>query len=123
MRPFHPVLLRSVPRARVPLLGLSALGVLDGLLAVGQALVLAWLVADVVAGSGLGIPAFVLLLLRALRGLVSGGTERVSAAAGQWIAAALRGRLLQHWLRRPEEHRPAPATAVTRATEGAATIE
>jgi len=123
MRPFHPVLLRSVPRARVPLLGLSALGVLDGLLAVGQALVLAWLVADVATGSGLGRPALVLMLMLALRGLVSGGTERVTAAAGQRIAAAIRARLLQHWLQRPEEHRPASATAVTRATEGAAAIE
>lgn len=123
MRPFDPVLLRSVPQARVPLLVLSALGVLEGVLAVGQALILAWLVADVATGAPVGRPALVLVLVLALRGLVSGASQRVTSTAGQQVAAAIRARLLRRWLRCPEERRPTPDTAVTRATEGAATIE
>lgn len=123
MRPFDPALLRQVPAARLPVLALGVLGVVTGALAIAQAVTLAWLVTVIVAGEPLRTPAVVLLALLVARGVVTGVAEVVSGWAGQRVAAGVRRHLLRRWLRLPEEDRPAAEQAVTRATEGVASIE
>lgn len=123
MRPLDPALLRQVPAAQLPVLALGVLGVLSGALAIAQAVTLAWLVTVVSTGGPLRTPALLLLGLLVARGLLAGVAEVVAGWAGQRVAGAVRSRLLRRWLRVPEEDRPAPQEAVTRATEGVASIE
>ena len=145
--PFDPRVLRLVPAARGPLVGLLALGVAAGLTAVAQAFaVAAVLVAlvqpargwDVMACLGWAIGAFV------LRGALAGATEIVAAHAGAVVSGGLRAALARVVLARPVDlgpgghgsdspavassgaERPAPADA-DRAqlllTSGAASVE
>ncbi|GAA1148250.1 thiol reductant ABC exporter subunit CydD [Ornithinicoccus hortensis] len=123
MRPFDPALLRAVPAARRPVAALGALGTAGGLLAVGQALLVAWLVTAVATGGPLRVPALALLGVVLARGLLAALAERVTASAGQRVSAAVRRQLLRRWLTVPEELRPAPEVALTRATEGAGSLE
>lgn len=123
MRPFDPALLRHVPAARLPVLALGVLGVVTGALAIAQAVTLAWLVTVIATGGPMRTPALLLLGLLIARGVLSGIAEVVAGWAGQRVASAVRSRLLRRWLRLPEEDRPASQEAVTRVTEGVASIE
>ncbi|WP_392424947.1 thiol reductant ABC exporter subunit CydC [Barrientosiimonas humi] len=123
MRPFDPRLLRAFPETRSPLAVLGALGVVGGLLAVGQAFALAALVVALVEQRSLATPAVALVVLLAARGLVAGGQELAAARAGSVVASAVRRRRLGAWLRRPAEQRADAAAALTDSTDGAAAIE
>lgn len=123
MRPFDPELLRRVPAARAPVAALSVAGVVAGMLAVAQAVCLAWLASSVVTGGTLTAPLTWTVALLVARGLVAGAQESVAGWAGQRVASGLRSQLLRRWSRLPEEARPQPDDAVRRATDGVAAIE
>ena len=123
MKPFDPALLRLVPASRAPVVALSVAGVLGGVLAVAQALCLAWLASTVVTGGALGASLWWTIGLLAARGLVSGLQQWVAGWAGQEVAAGLRVQLLRRWSGLPEGARPDPDEAVTRATDGVAGVE
>ncbi len=123
MRPFDPALLRAVPEARRPVTTLALVGVGQGVATVATAFALSSLVVAVVRGTPLGVPAAYLAVLFAARGVLTYAGERVAAAAGVSVSAAVRERLLAHWLGRPAEGRPHPAEAVTLADQGAASVE
>ncbi|WP_109472437.1 thiol reductant ABC exporter subunit CydD [Ornithinimicrobium cavernae] len=123
MRPFDPALLRDVPAARLPVAALSVAGVAGGAVAVAQAVCLAWLASAVVTGAGVMTPLTWTVLLLLTRGLLSGGQEWLGGWAGHRVASGIRVQLLHRWARLPEGARPAPEVALTRATEGVASVE
>ena len=123
MRPFEPALLRRVPQARLPVAALSATGVVGGVLAVAQAVCLAWLVTRVVTGGDLVVPLTAAAALLTARGLVAGVQESVAGWAGHRVASAVRLAVLRRWAGRPEGARPEPEEAVTTAGEGVSAIE
>lgn len=123
MRPASPLVLRRVPGAQGPVVVLAGLAVGGGVLAVAQAVVLAWLITQVATGGDLLAPAWALLTVLAGRGLVALGSETGAGWAGQRISAGLRLAVLRRWLHAPESERPAPETAVTLATDGTTAVE
>ncbi len=123
MRPFDPRLLRTAPAARRPVAVLAVVGVLQGVATIGLAIALASLVVAVVEGSPLRTPGLWLAGLFAVRAGLAWTSERVAAWAGVEVTAALRLRLIEHWLAAPAERRPAPDRAVTLAAQGAASVE
>lgn len=124
MRPFDPRLLRAAPAARGPVAVLAVAGVLQGVATVGLALALARLVVAVVDGAEDAAPsALVLAAVFAVRAVLGWVVERVAAWAGVEVTAALRERLVAHWLAAPAERRPDPDRAVTLAAQGAAAVE
>ncbi|HET8766472.1 MAG TPA: thiol reductant ABC exporter subunit CydD [Pedococcus sp.] len=123
MRPFDPQLLRTVPEARRPLAVLAAVGIASGVATVATAFALTAVVVAVVRGTPLAVPAAYLVGLFVVRGLLAHTSERVAARAGTTVSSALRTRLVGRWLGAPVETRPDPATAVTLATSGSASVE
>ena len=123
MRPFDPRLLRTAPAARRPVVVLAVVGVLQGVATIGLAIALAALVVAVVEGTSLRTPGLWLAGLFLVRALLAWTSERVAAWAGVEVTAALRWRLVEHWLAAPAERRPAPDRAVTLAAQGAASVE
>jgi ATP-binding cassette subfamily C protein CydD/ATP-binding cassette subfamily C protein CydCD len=123
MRPFDPALLRSLPQARRPLATLAVVGVLQGVATIGTAFALSAVVVAVVRGMPLVHPAAYLAVLFVVRGVLALVGEQVAAAAGTTVAAAMRELLLARWLSATAEERPAPAQAVTLASQGAASVE
>lgn len=123
MKPFDPELLRRVPAARVPVAVLSGAGVLGGVVAVAQAVALAWLASAVVTGGALTAPLTWTVGLLVARGVISGAQESVAGWAGQRVASGVRSQVLRRWSQLPEGARPQPDEAVTRATDGVAAIE
>ena len=123
MRPFDPALLRTLPQARRPLATLAVIGVAQGLATIATAFALTSLVVAVVRGMPLGGPAAYLAVLFVVRGVLALVGEQVAAAAGTSVSGALREQLLGRWLEATTEDRPAPAEAVTLATQGAASVE
>lgn len=123
MRPFDPQLLRTVPEARRPLAVLAAVGIASGVATVATAFALTAVVVAVVRGTPLAAPAAYLVGLFVVRGLLAHTGERVAARAGATVSSALRRRLLARWLGSRAEARPEPATALTLATSGSASVE
>ncbi|MGD8200497.1 thiol reductant ABC exporter subunit CydC [Ornithinimicrobium sp. W1679] len=122
-RPFDPRLLRALPATRGPVALLSVLGVLGGVTAVAQAVVLALLVAQVVGGGPLGPVLAGLVALLILRGALAGAGEYVARRAGQRVSGQVRLAVLRRWSARPEEERPPTDVALTRATDGVSALE
>jgi ATP-binding cassette subfamily C protein CydD/ATP-binding cassette subfamily C protein CydCD len=123
MRPFDPTLLRAVPQARRPLGVLAAVGVAQGVATIGTAFALSSLVVAVVRGDAVARPAAYLVVVLAVRAVLSLVGETVAASAGTTVSNALREQLLTRWLSVSAEERPAPAEAVTLAAQGAASVE
>ncbi|GAB3440321.1 hypothetical protein GCM10027517_14830 [Phycicoccus ginsengisoli] len=123
MRPFDPQVLRTVPEARRPLAVLAAVGITQGVATVATAFALTAVVVAVVRGTPLAAPAAYLVGLFLVRGLLAHTAERVAARAGTTVSSALRRRLVVRWLGGRVEDRPDPATAVTLATSGSASVE
>ncbi|WP_392543941.1 thiol reductant ABC exporter subunit CydD [Oryzobacter telluris] len=123
MRPFDPRLLRAAPAARRPVAVLVGVGVAQGAATIGLAFALAALVVGVVEGSDVAGPAAWLAAVFAVRAVLGWVAERVAAWAGVEVTAALRERLVGHWLTVPAEQRPDPDRAVTLAAQGAAAVE
>ncbi|TPG17956.1 thiol reductant ABC exporter subunit CydD [Pedococcus bigeumensis] len=123
MRPFDPAILRTLPQARRPLATLAAIGVAQGAATIGTAFALSSVVVAVVKGMPLGHPAAYLALLFVFRGTLALAGERVAAAAGTSVSGALREQLLSRWLAQTADERPDPATGVTLASQGAASVE
>ncbi len=124
MRPFDPRVLRLVPAARGPLLGLLLLGVLGGLAAIAQAVAIAGIVLAVVEpGRDLGSALLVAAVAFAVRAGAAGATEVVAAHAGAVVSCGLRAALADDLLRRPAERAPAPDRASTLLTQGASSVE
>lgn len=115
-------LIRRVPHSTGPVSALTTLAVLTGLLAVGQAVTLAWLITTVVTGADWRQPAMVMGALVIARGLLAGGGEVAAAWAGQRLAATLRTGALRRWLTTGGQT-PEPSGAVAMAGEGAAAVE
>jgi ATP-binding cassette subfamily C protein CydD/ATP-binding cassette subfamily C protein CydCD len=97
--------------------------VAQGTATIATAFALSSLVVAVVDGMPLGRPAAYLLALFTVRGALAFLGERVAADSGATVSAALRERLLARWLASPADERPEPATAVTLAAQGAASVE
>lgn len=123
MRPFDPRLLEAAPAARRPVTVLMFVGVLQGLATIAMAFALTRLVVAVVEGAALVVPAAWLAGLLVVRAALAWVAERVAAWAGVEVTAALRERLLAHWLRLPTERRPNPDRGGTLAAQGAAAVE
>ena len=123
MRPFDPRLLREAPAARRPVVVLALVGVVQGVATIGLAVALAALVVAVVSGEAARGPALWLAAVFGVRAVLGWVSERVAARAGVEVTAALRERLVAHWLSVPAERRPDPDRAVTLAAQGAAAVE
>jgi ATP-binding cassette subfamily C protein CydD len=100
MRPLDPRLLRSARASRGYVVGTAGLGVLTAALVVGQAFLLARVIADVAMdGAGLSDVRPQLLALAAIvlaRAAVAGAQERFGHRAATAVVRQLRGRLLAH---------------------------
>ncbi len=90
---------------------------------IGLAVALAALVVAVVSGEAARGPALWLAAVFGVRAVLGWVSERVAARAGVEVTAALRERLVAHWLSVPAERRPDPDRAVTLAAQGAAAVE
>lgn len=125
VRPVDPALLRALPATRGPVLGLSVVGVLSGIVAIAQAMTLALVVGAVVRGTRGEVTAYLtwLVVLIGARGALAALGEVVARRAGLRVVGIVREALLRHWLGRPVEGRPRTEVAVTRAGEGVATLE
>lgn len=123
MRPFDPDLVRRVPQARLPVLLLGAVGIVQGVATVAAAIALAAVVVAVVRQQAVSTAVIVLLGLIAVRALLAAGAEVLAAWAGQRVSAALRTRLLTRLLTVPAERRPHPSEAFTLAVQGTASVE
>ncbi len=123
MRPFDPRLLRAEPRVRRPLVALGVIGVVQGALAIAQAVVVAALIVAVVRERSLVVPAALVLVVFGLRAIAGGTAERVAAWAGSYVGNLLRRRAVDEWLRGTIDTRPSETVMLTRATKGAEAIE
>ncbi|MGB2744682.1 MAG: thiol reductant ABC exporter subunit CydD [Candidatus Microthrix parvicella] len=123
MGPIDPSLLRALPGARSRVARLAGMGVISGVLALGQAIAVAASVTAIVRGSSLAMPLAVLGAVLVLRGLVSAGDEVVSREAGHQVSGQIRVGLLQRWMASPPDRRPNPAEAVALAGPGAQSVE
>ncbi|SDP57284.1 ATP-binding cassette, subfamily C, CydD [Pedococcus dokdonensis] len=123
MRPFDPAVLRAVPAARRPLIGLAVVGVAQGVATIATAFALAQLVVAAARREPVGDPAAYLLVVLAVRAVLSFVGETVAASAGTTVSGAVRAQLLGRWLAVPAEQRPSPARAVTLAAQGSTSIE
>lgn len=122
-RPFDTRLLRAEPRVRRPLAALSVIGVVQGALAIAQAVAVAGIVVAVVRGHSLLGPAVFVSAVFALRAIVGGAAERVAAWAGSYVGNLLRRRAMSRWLGGTIETRPSETVMTTRATQGTAAVE
>ncbi|HWC24554.1 MAG TPA: thiol reductant ABC exporter subunit CydC [Flexivirga sp.] len=123
MRPFDARLLRAEPRVRRPLAALGAIGVVQGALAIAQAVVVAALVVAVVRERSPVVPATLVLTVFGLRAIAGGAAERVAAWAGSYVGNLLRRRAVDGWLGSTIDTRPSETIMLTRATKGAEAIE
>ncbi|MGC0271373.1 thiol reductant ABC exporter subunit CydD [Pseudactinotalea sp. Z1739] len=123
MKPFDPGLLRDLPAIRGPVGWLGVLGVVSGVAAIAQAVLVAVAVARVVTGTPWGWVLGAVVGLIVLRGLLAAAAEYVARVTGQKVAGIVRLTVLRHWLTHPAEQRPSDDEAVTRAGEGVTTIE
>lgn len=123
MRPLDPQLLRLVPATRGPVAALGAVGILQGATTITLVFVLAQVVVDVVSGAAIARPVLTLMALFTARALLAYLAESVQAWAGVQVAAALRERLIEHWLSAPADVRPDPARAGTLAAQGCTAVE
>lgn len=123
MKPFDLAMLRLVPGTRGPVAALGVLGILQGIATIALVFVLADLIVEVVGRGDLARPALLLVLLFATRALLAYLAETVQAWAGMRVAAALRERLIDHWLSAPADSRPDPAHASTLAAQGCTAVE
>ena len=123
MGPVDPALIRTFPSARRAASQLAVIGVAAGVLAIGQALCLAWVVTMLVQQEPLGTPLTVLALTVVARGLVAATGEVVARRAGHDVSGAVRMRLLRHWLSSPPDVRPDHDAAVGLAGVGVNSVE
>lgn len=123
MRPFDPRLLRLVPATRGPVAALGVVGILQGVATIAVTVVLARVIVTVVDGGTLTTGALVLVALFAVRALLAYLAEAIQAWAGTRVAAALRDRLIGHWLSTRVDTHPEPAKASALAAQGCSTVE
>ncbi|MGC0250597.1 thiol reductant ABC exporter subunit CydC [Pseudactinotalea sp. Z1748] len=123
MKPFDPALLRDLPAIRGPVGLLGVLGVVSGIAAIAQAVLVAVAVARVVTGTPWGWVLGAVVGLIVLRGLLAAAAEYVARVTGQKVAGIVRLTVMRHWLTHTAEQRPSDDEAVTRAGEGVTTIE
>jgi ATP-binding cassette, subfamily C, bacterial CydCD len=123
MGPVDPVLLETVPGARRAFVRLAVVGVLAGVLALGQALSVAWTVTALVRHDSLAAPLAVLVATMVGRGLLAATAEVVARHAGHDVSGAVRLRLLRHWLASPPERRPPHDEAIGLAGSGVDSVE
>lgn len=123
MKPFDPRLLRLVPATRGPVAALGVIGILQGIATIAVAFVLTEVVVTVVSGGDLTRAGGLLVALFAVRAVLSYAAETIQAWAGVRVAAALRERLVDHWVATPVDGHPDPATASTLAAQGCSAVE
>lgn len=123
MGPVDPALLRTVPGARRAFVRLAVVGVVGGIVALAQALAVAWTVTAVVRQESLVAPLVVLASALVARGLLAGVGEIVARHAGHDVSGAVRLRLLRRWLSSPPDRRPAHDEAVGLAGVGVDSVE
>jgi len=123
MRPFDPQLLRLVPATRGPVAALGVVGILQGAATIALVFVLAQVVVDVVERGDLTSSAIILVVLFAARAVLAYLAEAIQAWAGVKVAAALRERLIDHWLATPADRTLDPAQASTLAAQGCTAVE
>ena len=123
MGPIDISLLRSLPRARRATIRLAIVGVVSGVVALGQALAVAWMVSALVADEPLGPPLALVGCLLVTRGVLAAVGEIVDRRAGHEMSGEVRLRLLSRWLSVPTEHRPSHDAALGLAGPGVSSIE
>ncbi|WP_219105628.1 thiol reductant ABC exporter subunit CydD [Austwickia sp. TVS 96-490-7B] len=123
MKPFDPRLLRVVPDSRAGIVGLLALGAVQGLAAIGQAFAIAALVVAVAQNAPWWPAATATAVAFAVRALATGVTEVVAVRTGVAVSGAIRRLLLTAALHRDAASRDAGARLLTLATQGATSIE
>ncbi len=123
MRPFDPSLLRALPDARRPLVRLAGVGVLSGIVALAQALSVAWVLTALVREESLRRPLTVLALTLVSRGLLAGLGEVVGRRAGHAVSGEVRSQLLTRWLASTPEDRPSHEASVSLVGVGASSLE
>lgn len=123
MGPVDPALLRVVPGARRAFVRLAVVGVGGGIVALVQALAVAWTVTAVVRQEPLLAPLAVLASALLARGLLAAAGEIVARHAGHDVSGAVRLRLLRRWLSSPPDRRPVHDEAVGLAGVGVNSLE
>ena len=123
MKPLDPRLFRLVPGTRGPVAALGVVGVLQGIATIAVAFVLAEVVVTVVSSGDLARASVLLVVLFAVRAVLSYAAETTQAWAGVRVASALRERLVDHWLDTPVDSHPDPAAASTLAAQGCSAVE
>lgn len=123
MGPVDPTLLRAVPGARRALARLASVGVAAGVVALGQALVVAWMVTALVRDESLAAPLALLAATMVARGVLAAIGEVVARRAGHDVSGAVRVRLLERWMSTPPEQRPPHDAAVGLSGVGVDSLE
>ncbi len=123
MKPLSSRLLRSVRGARRAVVALGILGVVAGLLAIAQAIVLAALVVDLVRGDGFAAAALWLVAVLAARGVVSAVSTATATRAGTRVSCEVRSLAVRHALALPADRRPPAGELMTTVTGGATSVE
>lgn len=123
MGPVDPVLSKRVPGARRALARLATVGVLAGVVALVQALGVAWTVTALVRQESLAAPLGLLVATMVARGLLAAAGEVVARHAGHDVSGEVRIRLLRRWMASPPEQRPPHDEAVGLAGVGVNSVE
>lgn len=123
MGPVAATLTRIAPGARRGFARLAGVGVLAGIVALAQALSVAWVITAVVGEDPLRTPLTVLTTILVLRGLVAALDEIVARHAGHAVSGEVRSRLLLRWLSSPPDQRPDHDAAIGLAGVGVNSLE
>jgi ATP-binding cassette subfamily C protein CydD len=121
--PFDSRLLTQVPATRWPVLGLGAIGVLQGLATIGLAFAITALVVTVVEGRQVLTASVWLVGLFSVRALLAAANELVGSWAGLRVSTVLREQLIGAWLERDADSRPEAGRAQALATQGMTSVE
>ncbi|MGB7425918.1 MAG: thiol reductant ABC exporter subunit CydD, partial [Ornithinimicrobium sp.] len=122
-RPDPRSLLAAVPEAKPAVSVVILVGLATGIMALAQAICLAWAVTSVVTGTSVTAPLLILVVLLVARGALAGVGEYAARWAGHLTAGGVRSRVLRRWLARPQGHRPDDDEAMTLIGEGVAAVE
>ncbi|MGB3764163.1 MAG: thiol reductant ABC exporter subunit CydD, partial [Ornithinimicrobium sp.] len=122
-RPGPRSLLAAVPEAKPAVAVVVLVGLATGIVALAQAICVAWAVTSVVTGMSLTAPLLSLVVLLVVRGMLAGVGEYAARRAGHLTASGVRSRVLRRWLALPQGRRPDDDEATTLIGEGVAAIE
>lgn len=123
MGPVDPTLMRLSPGARRAFTRLAGVGVLAGIVALAQALSVAWVITALVRSEPLRGPLAALTSVLVARGLLAAIEEIIARHAGHQVSGEVRRRLLDRWLSSPPEQRPEHDAPISLAGVGVNSLE